>query len=315
MKIIFTSCTRYEAFKKQPEWNRISDENPDYLLLLGDNIYMDYGLKFLSKEPIGAPKKYDDKTFETIMNKKYENQFNRVPEFKSLVEKMRIKQGFYAVWDDHDFAWNNAKGATMLKGKKSISRKLFHKYLNCSTNYPHTYYHVDTKLARLIFIDNRTDAEKKGKKSRLLSKTQLEFIKSKLKHELKYTVLCGGLTLTEGHENWANYPYQLQELCTMLKTATNVIFLGGDIHKNKFVKSKEVSKTGLTSPIQLISSGMQVNSIGLRIPWFNQHNWAMLELEETHSKVSFYNKQGLQKRKSEKATKYMQLYFGKKDSF
>ena len=42
MKIAFTSCCNIKQYPEQNWWNDISDQNPDYLLLLGDNIYMDY---------------------------------------------------------------------------------------------------------------------------------------------------------------------------------------------------------------------------------------------------------------------------------
>ncbi len=308
MKIIFTSCTRYEAFNDQPEWKQISNQDPDYLFLLGDNIYMDYGVAPFSKEPIGSPKNYTVDKFKEVMTEKYLNQFTRVPEFKNLVEKMKLKNGFFAIWDDHDFAWNNAKGAIVCKEKKMVSHELFHKYLDCSTNLPHIYYHLDTPLARIIFIDNRTDAEEKGKHSKLLSDEQFSFIQNKLNHSLKYTILCGGLTLTEGSENWTKYPSQLKKLCDMIKGVDNIIFLGGDIHKNKFLKPKKIQNLNVTTPVQLISSGMQINYWGLGIPCDDQHNWAMLEIEENNFKVSFYNKNGIQKRKSQKASKFIDAY-------
>ncbi|HCR75744.1 MAG TPA: hypothetical protein DIW37_04935 [Chryseobacterium sp.] len=308
MKIIFTSCVRYEAFKEQPEWAQILDQNPDYLFLLGDNIYMDYGIAPFSHEPIGCPENYSVQEFKSIMTKKYNNQFTLVPEFKNLVEKMKLKNGFFAIWDDHDFAWDNAKGATVSPEKKKISQELFHKYLNCSTNLPYTYYHVDTPFARVIFIDNRTDSEEKGKDAQLLSNEQFEFIENKLQHDLKYTILCGGLTLTEGHENWTNYPSQLKKLCEMIAKQNNVIFLCGDIHKNKFIKPKKIENLNITTPVQIISSGMQVNYLGLGIPHDDKHNWCMLELKEDNIQVSFYNKHGHQKKKSEKATMFLNSY-------
>ena len=309
MKIIFTSCTRYEAFKKQPEWKLISDQDPDYLFLLGDNIYMDYGWPFFSHEPNGSPKDYPTEKFKRIMKNKYENQFTLVPEFKDLVEKMRRKNGFFAIWDDHDFAWNNAKGISVPQEKKDISRELFHQYLNCSTNLPHTYYHVDTPLARVIFIDNRTDCEKEGPTNKLLSNEQFEFIEDKLQHPLKYTILCGGLTLTEGSENWYKYPSQLKRLCERVSKTENVIFLCGDVHKNKFLMPKRINELNIATPIQIISSGMQVNYAGFRIPFDDLHNWCMLEFEETNVKLSFYNKFGRQKNRSETATRFLNSYF------
>ena len=118
IKIAFTSCTRYEAFKVQEEWNYISKQDPDYLFLLGDNIYMDYGVKGISSEPNGSPKFLSDKEFERKMCMKYSNQFERVLPFKNLVKKMRAKNGFYCIWDDHDFAWNDVKGS-MVKEEKN----------------------------------------------------------------------------------------------------------------------------------------------------------------------------------------------------
>jgi len=89
MKIAFTSCTRYEAFKHQPHWQFISGLEPDYLFLLGDNIYMDYGIKPFSSEPNGSPRKLSDEAFRSVMHHKYTNQFEKVPEFSALVNKMR----------------------------------------------------------------------------------------------------------------------------------------------------------------------------------------------------------------------------------
>lgn len=311
MKIIFTSCTRYEAFREQCEWEDISRQDPDYLFLLGDNIYMDYGLPLLSKEPNGTPEKYSNDEFREIMDKKYHNQFNLVPEFKALVDKMKAKNGFFTIWDDHDFAWNNAKGANVGKEKIAISRELFHRYTCCSTNMPHVYYHVDIPYARILFIDNRTDAEDHGKSSKIISDEQFAFIESKMTHELPYTFICGGLTLTKGSENWTKYPDQLQKLCRLTQNKGKVIFLGGDIHRNAFVKPMRIKRLGITTPAQLISSGMQIDYFGIGGPFDARHNWAMLEIEEESINASFYNKRGLQTRRSKKATKWMADNFNK----
>lgn len=308
-KIAFTSCIRYEAFKEQPEWDLILDQNPDYLFLLGDNIYMDYGLKFLSKEPIGSPKEYPNPKFKEVMEQKYFNQFNLVPSFKRLVEVMRNKNGFFGIWDDHDFAWNDAKGKEVCEEKREISRSLFHKYMDCSTNMPHVYYHVDLDCARVIFIDNRTDASCRKVPKQLISEEQFLFIEDKLNHSFEYTILCGGITLTKGKENWSKYETQLKRLCQLVKNKKKVIFLGGDIHQNKFIKPKRLRNSELSTPIQLISSGMQVDYLDLRFPFDDLHNWGLLELASNEVSVSFFNKRGLQKRKSEKANKCLKDHF------
>ena len=306
MKIAFTSCIRYEAFKEQNEWDYIYDADPDYLFLLGDNIYMDYGIWPFTSEYVMAPKKYSIEKFQTIMEAKYINQFENVPAFKRLLDKMRAKNGFYAIWDDHDFAWNNAKGSLVNKEKKNISRELFHKYTKCSTNYPHVYYHIDTPLARVIFIDNRFDSEKTGKNKRLISEEQFSFIEEKINHQLPYTILSGGITLTQSSEKWSLYPQQLQRLCKLLENKEKVLFLAGDVHYNKFVPKKFLKHLNCTTPPQLISSGMQINLLGLGISADNRHNWGLLEIEENSININFFNRNKIQQKKSEKASTWLQ---------
>ena len=76
MKIAFTSCSRYEAFPIQNEWNFIKEENPDFLFLLGDQIYMDFGLISKYLDPVCLPKLFSPEKFKRVMEKKYKRQFN-----------------------------------------------------------------------------------------------------------------------------------------------------------------------------------------------------------------------------------------------
>ena len=43
MKLAFTSCMDAVRVPDQPIWDQIRAEQPDVLLLLGDQIYMDWG--------------------------------------------------------------------------------------------------------------------------------------------------------------------------------------------------------------------------------------------------------------------------------
>jgi hypothetical protein len=138
------------------------DQYSNYIFLLGDNTYMNYGLKCISGEPNESTRNLSSSDFEKIIRKKYENQFLNIPEFKRLVDKMIGENGFYAIWDDHDFDWNDCAGIKVPLDKKEISRNLFHKFTNCTTNYSYVYYHIDTPKVRVIFINNRFDSEEKG---------------------------------------------------------------------------------------------------------------------------------------------------------
>ncbi|NME71805.1 alkaline phosphatase D family protein [Flammeovirga aprica] len=295
MKIAFTSCFHIGQDKIQSTWNQINNYNPDYLFLLGDTIYMDYGIQSLWQ------RFYTPKMFESIMERKYKAQFE-CDAFRELIEKMRKKNGLYATWDDHDFAWNNAKGASIGTQKNEITRRLFHKYMNCSTNHPHIYYTFDTPLARVIFLDVRSEADDK----RLLSEEQFQFIEEKLQHSLNNTIICGGLTLTEGVENWSKYPHDLERLSALLQQKENVLYLSGDIHKNAFIPPCNTTKEAVKTPVQLISSGLSINILGFR----QQHNWCSLELFGTAApSVTFHNKNGIDFDLTENTNEYLRKNF------
>lgn len=282
MKIAFTSCINYELFPEQQEWKDVLAADPDYLFLLGDQIYMDW-FPLLGKKH--SPK-FD--VFAKKMKKKYDQQWGE-KHFKQLVDKMKSKNGFYGIWDDHDFLWNNAKGGDLTEPedleKINYSRDMFRSYFNIqSTNDDPLYYAIDTPFARVIFLDNRTYAQKpqNGEYKTILGSDQFSFLTEKLNHNLPYTLICGGLTLTAGGENWEDYDTDLQTLCTLIKDKKNVLFLSGDIHRNKFVEPR-TRANNLKTPPQLISSGMQVTTLGKV-----NHHWALFEITETELKVDFY---------------------------
>ncbi|MFS4494705.1 alkaline phosphatase D family protein [Maribacter sp. 2308TA10-17] len=314
MKIAFTSCVRYKAFNKQPEWKHILEYDPDYLFLLGDNIYMDFGCKWFSSDYNESPKHLSVTDFEKRMRSRYDDQFGE-ENFKQLVEHMRSKNGFYATWDDHDFAWNDAWGNDVREEKLSITTSLFHEKLNCSTNLPKVYYHVDTPLARVIFLDNRSYAKKGKDENRnvLLGEEQFAFLEEKLNHNLQYTIVCGGLTLNATPlglgDDWRKFPNDLKKLCSLLSQKDRVVFLAGDIHQNKFIEPKYSSKLKCTTPFQLISSGMAINSLGIGHGIDEKHNWATLELATDKANIQFFKSHRLQPKKSQKATKVFNDHF------
>jgi alkaline phosphatase D len=270
---------------------------------------MDFGYWPFSREPNESPRKLPNDEFESIMRQKYTNQFENVPSFKRLVNKMRAKNGFYAIWDDHDFAWNDARGLRVPKRTQEISRSLFHEFVNCSTNLPHVYYHVDTEFARIIFLDNRSESDTNGLESKIISEEQFLFLKNSLNHNLKYSIICGGISLTNGVEKWSNFKNQFIEFCKLLESHDNILYLGGDIHQNKFIKPKNIIGTNIMTPIQLISSGMFVNYLGVGGPFDKRHNWAVLKIENNKIHVSFRNKSGEQKHLSNSANKFIKDNF------
>lgn len=114
MKIAFTSCAYRQKYPVQPGWQRIQVLAPDVLLLLGDQIYMDFLPRFLGGD-LYAPRKFTLAEFASRMYERYREQYEET-HFRDLLNA-RPDMRVAATWDDHDFAWNNACGGRCPEAK------------------------------------------------------------------------------------------------------------------------------------------------------------------------------------------------------
>ncbi|MFI8618630.1 alkaline phosphatase D family protein [Acidovorax sp. NPDC077693] len=116
MKIVFTSCMDAERVADQEIWRRIAEhEQPDVLMLLGDHIYMDWGLgpgardwrSLIAREPVQGLRAY-----AIDMHRRYALQWG-VQAFRDMVCGFAGRSDparLLLTWDDHDYAWNNSLG-------------------------------------------------------------------------------------------------------------------------------------------------------------------------------------------------------------
>ncbi|MBN8477571.1 MAG: alkaline phosphatase D family protein [Burkholderiales bacterium] len=134
LKICFTSCADQINDPVQRGWTFISGKSADILLLLGDQIYMDYGFGN-GHMSLGMPRSLSLREFSEAMYRRYRAQYE-VPSFRQAISRPTT----YAIWDDHDFAWNNARGGASSNGgttsghdvvppdKRLLSRALFQQF-------------------------------------------------------------------------------------------------------------------------------------------------------------------------------------------
>jgi alkaline phosphatase D len=87
------------VFPDQPVWDWIAAQQPDRLVLLGDSTYFD-----VIATP--HPRDMDDWTFAQHAHARYLELIAQ-PQFKALVAAMPPAT-VHAIWDDHDFLWDNA---------------------------------------------------------------------------------------------------------------------------------------------------------------------------------------------------------------
>jgi phosphodiesterase/alkaline phosphatase D-like protein len=286
MKIAFAACMRRETIPQQSVWRDVLAADPDCLLLLGDVIYMDYGLPLLSPEPPGKPREYSLVKFRQIMEAKYRAQWEE-PNFSALVEAMRAKDGLFATWGDHDFAWGGARGRSVPGDTRQVSRKLFNRWVYGHEVDAEIYRYVDFPLARIILLDTRFYADAPGEHAELLGAAQWRFLEKALHHNRAYTIVCSGMTIDQGMENWAMYPQELARLRELLKLRQHVLFLSGDIHENSFRMHN-----GPSILYEATSSGAAVNKLGLPFGISNRRNWGLIELGEQRVEVALHSRRG-----------------------
>lgn len=232
IKIAFVSCANIEFRKEQPAWDEIAKAKPDLLLLLGDNTYMSWD---------GTGWLIDD------LRKNYALQFSQ-PGFKALMDNKQIKK--LAIWDDHDFGYNDCCGADLSAARHAQTRALFDQYLGLAenNNRPHMYCTYDVGDVRVIMLDVRTyrqDARTGG--VTVLGSQQEQWLWDQLAHNPKpYTVIGSGTAINEGAplQTLSDYPAFYERLKRELRHVPampgnpvgfkprKVIFLSGDIHRN-----------------------------------------------------------------------------------
>lgn len=255
---------------KQPVWGQITDQhrqrNLDAMLLLGDQVYSDYKAK--NDWGGGRPKTWAPQLFHDLMYTMYQSQYNAVTGFKSLFNDLKnsnTKIG--AVWDDHDFGYNNGSGLEPLFMDKLGSTKALFEQFVATLSDPKDAYplkppvplHMPTtgieriinpiKLgsdAEIVLLDGRFYRSlKEGNNGELLGQGQWDALKLKLKNwdSRKLLIVCLGSTYSVrglfADQSWKNTlagaPYANFDEFTRMAKSKRIIFLSGDIHKNKFI--------------------------------------------------------------------------------
>ncbi len=308
-RIIFGSCANQEV--DQPIWDAINADNPDVMVMLGDNIYGD------SENPADLDAKYQ--------------KLAAKPGFV----KMRGQSQLVAVWDDHDYGMNDSGKSYPAKNE---SRKLFLSFFNEPVHSPRwdqeggiytSYYWGETgQRIQLLLIDTRWDRDDLKTVSRseydnsrvkaqmgpyqpnfdvgahMISEAQWKWLESELQKPADVRIFGSGIqTLSNysGWECWANFPEDQDRLFSILKKhrVENLILISGDTHwaeasrldrKNAY-PLWEFTSSGLTQEWEQVSPN--ANRIG---PTFWHANYGVVDFywEATHPMItiSIKNKRG-----------------------
>jgi hypothetical protein len=278
LKIAFTSCIDAIDDPTQAVWGRVRNLAPDVLVLLGDTMYMDYGIALLGSErPVGWPRKLADDIFAATMHERYKLQWS----VKSFRDLLASGPQLAMVWDDHDFAWNNARGLgtekhfAVSREKRLIAQGLFRQFRAACAHMEASVYPAMPSLStllgaaeagieagiqasferdkvRFIMLDGRSFREDPniGPDAQMLGPAQREWLRQQLSEWDGLVVIGSGSVLTGSEESWDKY----LDYAWLLGLSTGpIVVLSGDIHKNALpVKHSrcvvEVTSSGAARP-------------------------------------------------------------------
>lgn len=251
MKIAFTSCCDPGRDHEQVAWNVLARQQPDVVVLLGDCIYMDYGLG--DHVDNGDAIKLPLDEFSRRMHAFYAKQF-AVPSFQSALRNRRV----YAVWDDHDFGCNNGRGADpggpsdddsiFVPAEYRIrARALFGQFRSVISSPPARYPFLPFPLGvtppdlggvqqvvdlapstRLHLLDGRTFRPVPDKRRSLLGPVQQAALQAALVREPGINILASGTTLKDWKE-FADYDW-----LRAISRTHRILVLSGDVHEPDF---------------------------------------------------------------------------------
>ncbi len=194
----------------------------DFMIWLGDNVY------YLGKD-----------------YKSYNNMFLRnlkLRESFKMLQNFLAAQPNYAIWDDHDYGWNDADRTFPLKDS---ALKVFRSFWpnTYETDIKQTYFTFRYNDAEFFMTDGRWFRSPPGDTAGdFLGIEQLKWLKEKLlKSNATFKFICMGsqvLNDNEHGESYAHYPKERNNLLDYIvdNNIKGVIFLTGDKHYSELSK-------------------------------------------------------------------------------
>lgn len=298
MRIAFVSCICTTAFPEQPVWDWIAAQQPDQLLLLGDSMYLDV--------PLAGehPRDMTDMDFAQHLHQRY-SELLAQPRFSALVRALP-PGAVKAIWDDHDFLWNDAQGAEaqaspVHRGKVrlttafmeafrgSLAARLAAGSFPATASDPSLWNPVQPTLSTPSFqlapdlwlhlSDGRTWRTRTwplpASKRHLLGQAQRQQLGAVIQGSPQAVhLLASGSTLAEWKRNYAtDWQWLLQQAATR-----RLLVLSGDIHRNE--TDAFFTQPGGLPLHEATSSGVAVKDaviLGKR-----RRNYGLLDVDGTH---------------------------------
>ena len=281
IKIGLGSCLDQDY--PQPIWQSIKEEDLNYFIFLGDNVYGDTRYGSLRK-----------------MKSAYDKQKKVLPDFLNDIS-------IFSIWDDHDFGINDGGADYRFKRR---AQELYLDFWEITkdddrSNREGIYFSKNEiffdKKFKFIFLDTRFFRSKlKGKKSNyieniepdatILGNAQWTWLENELKSDFDFLFVFSSIQIiAKDHrfEKWSNFPNERAKLFELLEQFNDkTILFSGDRHRAGIYRKNGIIEVTSSSMNKPGSSFSETDSylIGKTYP---QENYGVLEILENtiHIKI------------------------------
>ena len=206
-------------------WDTLNKQNPLAFLFMGDNLYIDHPERPLTQEYC------------------YFRRQSR-EEYRRFVSKTAI----YAIWDDHDFTYNDSYGGPEVEEpywKRDVlglfQQNWINPYYGLNRKYPGCYFDFSMGQVDFFMLDCRFYREVPESDDRsMLGQIQKKWLKEKLlKSKATFKVIASSVPWAPGtkpgsRDTWDGHPEERQEIFNFLSEnqIEGVILLSGDRHRS-----------------------------------------------------------------------------------
>ena len=222
MRIAIGSCLRLSV--GGPALEDIAALEPDLMLWLGDNIYAD------TEDPAVMRAIYD--------------RLGANPRFKALAASTPMM----AVWDDHDYGWNNANRTWPHRDEaKAEFLRFWGAAADISAAQPGVYssmtFGTGERAVQVILLDNRYNLDRydyagEDPARTILGAEQWTWLRARLAEPAAIRIIGSGIQviqdydLDEEWEGWGDSPLERDRLFALIREmhVPGVVFVSGDMH-------------------------------------------------------------------------------------
>lgn len=272
IRIAFGSCARLQFDDRQQVFDAVVAAQPDLFLWLGDNIYADS----------------DAEPAFTDLYARQRNVDSLQPLLRSVPQ--------LAIWDDHDFGYNDSDSANPVKG---MTLNLFKRWwANPAGGLPDTpgvFFRHSFGPIDIFMLDGRYHRDSPtapdGPAKTMLGAGQKAWLKRELKASramFKVLVSGTGWSAAKRGDSWASYQDERNELLDFIRDnkITGCFGISGDVHMGE-ANCVPWSEKGGYDFYDLASSGLaqtisgkfadQLPEVRLRAPWVGSANFGVLD--------------------------------------